>query len=111
VDLATLQLVHRVLFEAVKDGKHVDQSYPPVQGGPVYLLLMRRKGRVTFGTSRDLATPPVPVKGTEIVMPAKVKIGLSASNISAKPFTATFENFALLTDVAIIDAMFGSDAK
>ena len=31
----------------------------------------------------------------ELDLPKKVKVGLSASNISAKPFTAKFENFAL----------------
>ena len=58
-----------------------------------------------------ISPPPVPIKGIELGMPAKVKIGLSASNISAKPFTATFENFALLTDVSIIDAEFGNDRR
>jgi hypothetical protein len=32
---------------------------------------------------------------------------LSASNISAKPFTATFENFTLLSDVTQMDQALG----
>ncbi len=52
VAVETLQPIHKVLFEVVKDGKHVaNQSYPPVREGPVYLLLMRRKGRVVCGAA------------------------------------------------------------
>ena len=86
-------------------------DYVQVPDGPVYLLLMCRKGRVLYGTSLDLAIPPAAITGLEFDMPSKVKIGLSASNISAQPFTAIFENFALLTDVNIIDAEFGIDPK
>ncbi len=52
VDVEKLTPIHKVLFEVVKDGKHVEnQSYPAVREGPVYLLLMRRKGRVVCGTA------------------------------------------------------------
>ena len=45
VDVTNLNPIHKVLFEVVKDGKHVEnQAYPPVPEGPIYLLLMRRKG-------------------------------------------------------------------
>ena len=44
-------------------------------------------------------------------MPAKVRIGLSASNISATPFTATFGNFVLLDDVTMVEAKFGNVTK
>jgi len=111
VAVETLQPIHKVLFEVVKDGKPVDQSYPPVPEGPLYLLLMRRKGRVVCGASHDLGALPVPIKGTELDLPSKVRIGLSASNISAKPFTATFENFAVLNDVSVIDEEFGNSTK
>ncbi len=47
----------------------------------------------------------------DIDLPAKVQIGLSASNISATPFTATFENVALLDDVTMIEARFGDVTK
>jgi hypothetical protein len=112
VAVDTLQPIHKMLFEVVKDGKHVDnQAYPPVREGPVYLLLMRRKGRVVCGASLNLGAPPVPVKAVDLDFPAKVKIGLSASNISANPFVATFENFAVLKDVEFIDAKFGDLTK
>jgi S1-C subfamily serine protease len=107
VDVERLQPIHKVLFEVVKDGKHVEnQNYPPVPEGPVYLLLMRRKGKVMVGATVNLAVPPQPVGLVELDLPTKVKVGLSASNISAKPFTANFENFALFNDVTQIDAMF-----
>jgi hypothetical protein len=59
VAIASLQPVHKILFEVVKDGKQVpNQTYPAVREGPVYLLLMRRKGRVWCGVSANLGSPP-----------------------------------------------------
>ena len=107
VAIASLQPVHRILFEVVKDGKQVpNQTYPAVREGPVYLLLMRRKGRVWCGVSANLGSPPQPIKTVELDLPRKIKIGLSASNISSKPFSAQFENFALINSETQLDAMF-----
>ena len=47
----------------------------------------------------------------DLDLPTKMKIGLTASSISAKPFTATFEKFALLNDVGLIDAKVGDSTK
>jgi hypothetical protein len=108
VGLATLQPIHKILLETVKDGKLVaNHIYFPVPEGPVYLLLMRRKGRVIVGASSILGAPPVPFKGFESDLPSKIRIGLSASNISAKPFAAQFENFAVIDSATQMDAMFG----
>ena len=85
------------------------QKYPLPPEGPAYLFLVRRKGRVLCASSPDLATPPVAIKGIDLDLLSKVKIGLSASNISATPFTATFKNFALLSDPTIIKARFGNN--
>jgi hypothetical protein len=112
VAVETLQPIHKLLFEVVKDGKFMaNQSYPPVPEGPVHLLLMRRNGKVMCGATFNPGSPPQPFNTVELDFPAKVKIGLSASNISAKAFTATFDNFALLTESTVVDAMFGSDKK
>ena len=112
VSVGSIQPIHKVLFEVVKNGKRVEsQKYPLPPDGPAYLLLMRRNGRVVCRASLDLATPPVLMKGIDLDLPSKVKIGLSASNISATPFTATFENFALLRDVTIIEAKLGDSPK
>jgi regulation of enolase protein 1 (concanavalin A-like superfamily) len=107
VAVETLQPIHKVLFEVVKDGQQVpNEAYPAVQEGPVSLLLMRRKGKVMVGASFNLGSPPQAFRMIELDLPTKVKVGLSASNISAKPFTANFENFALFNNVTQIDAMF-----
>jgi len=44
-------------------------------------------------------------------LPTKLKVGLTAANVSAKPFTATFEKFALLNDVTMLDEEFGDVEK
>ncbi len=54
---STFQPIHKVLFEVVKDGKRVDQSYAPVPEGPVYLLLMRRKGAWCGGQALTTLLP------------------------------------------------------
>jgi Trypsin-like peptidase domain len=110
VDVSSLKAFHTVLFEVVKDGTQVENQIQfPEREGPVYLLLMRRKGRVVVGAGPDLGLPPMPFKGIALELSPKVKIGLSASNISAKPLTAQFENFALLSNETQMDAMFGDE--
>jgi S1-C subfamily serine protease len=110
VAVATLQPVHKVLFEVVKDGKQVENHiYFPVQEGQTYLLLMRRKGRIIVGASFIQGMPPMPFRAIEFDLSSKVKVGLSASNISAKPFTAHFENFALINSETQMDAMYGDE--
>jgi tRNA A-37 threonylcarbamoyl transferase component Bud32 len=112
VAAGSMRLNNSVLFEAVAGGKRVEsQNLPLPSSGPVYLLVMRRGGRVQWSASHDPAAPPVPRNGFLRAVPGKVKVGLSASNISATPFTATFENFALLSDAAMIDAKLGSTGK
>jgi regulation of enolase protein 1 (concanavalin A-like superfamily) len=105
---AQLTPIHRLLVEVVEDGK---QAFKPnhldIPEGDTTLILSRRRGRVrcmfvaagsgSLYTFREFAAD----------FPSKVKVGLSASNISAQPFTATFENFALVNDVGIIDATIG----
>ncbi len=72
---------------------------------------MRRQGRVTCTASAELSAPLAPGLHVDMELPAKVRIGLSASNVSATPFTATFENFVLLDDVTMIEAKFGKATK
>jgi hypothetical protein len=101
-----------VLLEVVAGGKRVErQRVAQPTRGPLYLLLVRRKGRILWGTSHDRATSPVAVKAIAVEMPNKVKVGLTASNISATPLTATFENFALLSDPGIIDTKLADEGK
>jgi hypothetical protein len=108
VSIDDLHPIHKVLFEVVKDGKQVEnQQYPPVPEGTVYLVLARRKGRVQCGYSQNLTSPPRLISQVELDLPDKVKIGLSAGNISAKKFSATFENFVLINDVTQLEVMLG----
>ena len=72
-------------------------------------MLVRRKGRVVLReTSRDLGMPIVPLAEIGINLPVEVKVGLSASNISATPLGATFQNFALLRDTRVVESAFDS---
>jgi hypothetical protein len=104
----SLRPVHRLLIEAVKEGKQaMNPIYYDVPEGDCLLILERRKGRLRCwykpkNSNRILRTPELALD-----LPAKLKIGLSASNISAKPFIATFENFTLLSDLTKMDQALG----
>jgi hypothetical protein len=49
----------------------------------------------------------VPITQVEIDFAKKLKVGVSAANISAKPFVATFENFAVINSDTQLEALFG----
>jgi S1-C subfamily serine protease/regulation of enolase protein 1 (concanavalin A-like superfamily) len=108
VSVDNLASIHKFLFEVVKDGKHVEnQAYVPLPEGDVTLILIKRKGKVRALFSPDDGRTIAPLQEFDLDLPAKVKVGLTASNISAKPFTATFEDFAVINDTTLIDAQFG----
>ena len=107
VTIDDLHPIHKVLFEVVKDGKQVHHVYPSVPERSVHLVLARRKGHVQFGFSQDLTSPHAMMQQIEAGFDSKVKIGLSASNISEKPFAATFEHFTLITKDTELDAIMG----
>jgi S1-C subfamily serine protease/regulation of enolase protein 1 (concanavalin A-like superfamily) len=113
IDISNLQSIHKVLIEIVKEGKQLDTTnvYWPVPEGNVQLFMIRRKGKARFqfrssGSAATFASPEF-----ELDLPKKVKVGLTAGNISAKPFTANFQDFALLNDVTMIDEEFGDADK
>ena len=96
--------IHRLLVEVVQEGKQsIAPIYLDIPEGDTTLILSRRKGRVrcmfvpagsgSVHTFREFA----------LDFPSKVKVGLSAASISAQPFTATFERFALISDAMQID--------
>jgi hypothetical protein len=109
VDISTLRPIHKVLFEVVKDGKQVNNhNYPPARDGDVYLILIRQKSKVFCAFASDISQgAPQPVQFIELDLPKKVKVGISAANISAKPFVATFENFAIINNETQIQALYG----
>jgi len=105
-ELESRAAIHKVLIEIVQEGRTVKFSYFPLPDGDTRLVLIRRKGklRCQFGSKsgNPYITPEYVVD-----MAPKVKIGLSAANISAKPYEANFENFVLLNDANTIDEEFG----
>jgi len=105
-----LQPVNRLLIEAVKDGKEPSGGYIylDVPDRNILLILIRRKGRVRCLFSPDDGNTLAVFREFELDLPPKVKVGLSAANISAKPFTANFENFTLVNDTTKIDSEFGN---
>jgi S1-C subfamily serine protease len=107
--LEGLHPVHRLLIEAVKDGKEVDKGYIylDVPDRNTLLILVRRKGRVRSLYSPDGGNSMIVFREFDLDLPAKVKIGLSATNISEKAFTAHFENFTLVNDATKLDSEFG----
>ncbi len=104
-----LQPVSRLLIEAVRDGKEAEGGYIylDVPDKNTLLILIRRKGRVRCLFSSDDGNTLAVFREFELDLPPKVKVGLTAANISAKPFTANFENFTLVNDTTKIDSEFG----
>jgi S1-C subfamily serine protease len=104
-----LHPVSRLLIEAVREGKEASGGYiyMDVPDQNILLILVRRKGRVRCLFSPDGGRSLAMFREFELDLPAKVKVGLSATNISAKPFTANFENFTLVNDATKIDSEFG----
>jgi S1-C subfamily serine protease len=104
VAASTLTPLHRLIIEGVKEGKPAMQPiYVDVPEGNTFLVLIRRKGRLQCLYSPDGGRSGLKFPTFAFSLPAKVKVGLSASNISAQPFSAAFENFALVSDVTKID--------
>jgi S1-C subfamily serine protease len=112
VGLESLQTVHKALIEIVKDGKQLELTnfYWPVPEGNTLLIMIRRKGKVRFQFRSSSSPATYTSPEFELDLPKKVQVGLSAANISAKPFTATFENFSIINDVTTIDDEFGDPA-
>jgi hypothetical protein len=96
--------LHRLVVEIVRDGKQaIKPIYLDVPEGDTKLIMVRRKGRIRcmFGPSGSNSI--YTFREFAMNFPSKVKVGLSATNISAEPFSANFEGFALLSDATQID--------
>jgi S1-C subfamily serine protease len=104
--------VHRLIIEAVKDGKQAMRPiYVDVPEANTLLVLVRRKGRVTCMFSPNGGQTTYMFREFALDLPTKVNVGLTAANISAKPFSATFDTFALISDVTMIDEELGEAQK
>jgi len=108
----SLTPVHRLIIEAVKEGKQaMNPIYLDVPEKDTLLILVKRKGRVQCFFSPDGGQTVVGFHEFALDLPTKMKIGLTAANVSAKPFNPTFEKFAVLNDVTLLDEEFGDSEK
>jgi regulation of enolase protein 1 (concanavalin A-like superfamily) len=102
-------LVRELLVEVVRGGREFDYYYIALPGdpsAPLDLFLLRRKGRVTCLFSHD-GRSLVAFRDFALDYPDRIKIGLTASNLSRKPFTAKFSDFVLLDDKLKLEQEFG----
>jgi S1-C subfamily serine protease len=102
--------IRELLVEAVRHGKEFVYYYIPLPGdpkAPMTLFLVRTGDRIkclfSFDDGRSLGI----FHDFTLDYPAKVKIGLCASNLSKKPFTAKFESFVLIDDKTTLEEEFG----
>jgi hypothetical protein len=105
----TLTPVHRLVVEAVKDGKQAMRPiYLDVPEGDTILGIERIKGRVRCVYQPSSGKGLISLPPVALDLSVKVKVGISASNVSIKPFTASFANFVLINDVTKIDVGLGN---
>ena len=96
--------VHRLLVEVVRDGQQaIKPIYLNIPEGDTKLIMIRRKGRIRCCFVPTNTDHLYTFQEFAVDFPSKVKMGLVASNISAKPFTATFQGFAIISDATQID--------
>jgi S1-C subfamily serine protease len=106
VIVATRQPLHWLVLEAVKDGKQAMQPiYVKYPERDTLLIIIRKKGKLICAFSPDEGHHIIPVHAFVLDLPKKVKLGLTAANISAKPLMVTFESFAVLTDSKTLDSL------
>jgi regulation of enolase protein 1 (concanavalin A-like superfamily) len=104
--------IHRVELNVVRKGVRAMPAVSlDVRNGDVLLALVRQNARVRCMFSLDGGTTFLKFQDLDLDLPEKLKVGLTASNISDRQFTATFENFALLKDVEVIKSIFGDQNK
>ena len=93
-------LVRELLVEVVRGGREIDYHYIALPGdpaAPLDLFLIRKEGRVKCLFSHD-GRRLLAFRDFALDYSPKVKIGLTASNLSQKPFTAQYDSFILLDE-------------
>jgi hypothetical protein len=112
VIVASREPLHWLVIEAVKDGaqamKPLYVKYPEKD---TLLIMLRRKDRLRCMFSPDEGTHLIAFHEFVLDLPKKVKIGLTGANISNKPLSVTFENFAVLNDSKTLDSQFGESEE
>jgi hypothetical protein len=101
--------VRELLVEVVRGGREFDYHYIALPGdprAPLDLFVMRQNGRIKCMFSHD-SRSLLAFRDFSLDYPDKIKIGLTASNLSKKPFTAKFSDFVLLDDKLKLEKEFG----
>jgi len=102
--------VRELLVEVVRHGTEFAYYYIPLPGdprAPMILLVLRTGERIKCLFSCDDGRSMGVFHDFTLDYPAKLKIGLCASNLSKKPLTARFESFVLIDDKSTLDEEFG----
>jgi regulation of enolase protein 1 (concanavalin A-like superfamily) len=88
--------VQQIRVETCKDGKPGGARPVALRNeAPVILRLERRGSEVVITYSYDGKTWLPVVKSLAVPFPAKLNVGISASNLSPRPLSARFEDFVL----------------
>ena len=107
VAAGSMRPIERILFEVVRGGKQVvSQNDPLPPNGPAYLFLMRRNRHVSWGRATIALHFPCQTRESSLTFHPRSRLDFRPPT-SQPPFTAIFENFAVLSDAAIINAKFG----
>jgi serine/threonine protein kinase len=112
VILDGFQPVHRIEIDVVKNGVRVNPAVSlDVPNSDAVLTVVRRKRRLRCMLSRNGGISTVAFHELEADRPDRIKVGLTASNVSDRQFTAEFHNFALMNDADLIGRVFGDSGK
>jgi len=86
--------VHHVFVESRNAGRPGKGAMIRAREGPIMLRVERRGGEFNCTYSSDGKTW-LPVKQLSLSVPAKVNVGISATNAAPRPLSAHFEDFTL----------------
>jgi S1-C subfamily serine protease len=102
--------LRELLVEVVRHGTEKAYYYIPLPGdpkAPMILFVVRSGDRFQCLFSFDDGRSMGVFRQFTLDYPAKIKIGLCASNLSKKPLTAKFESFVLVDDESTLAEEFG----
>lgn len=87
--------LHQVLFEYCHDGKTSPAVLRDARDSDLTLKCERRGSEFRCSYSPDNGHTWLEIKRQNLNFPANLKVGVSAANVSPKPFPARLENFDL----------------
>ena len=100
-------LIEQLTIEVIRDGKYaIEPVYLEVPEGDTKIIMLRRNGKVQCLICPTEDTLVV-TKELAFDWPETVKVGITASNISRKPFDAKFEEFVIIDNKSTLDEQFG----